>query len=187
MSDGELKSKIINVLESQGFKINPHIRPVSNTKTVYRELQQQSRNEQITLHQNFLKSKSRVIQNFIVKKEGFDPGIIDLELREVKRGSLEETLFRWWNFVWWSIPYQRAYGRQMRFLIWDKGHNMPFGLIGLQSPILKISVRDNYLGLPGSELDLWINKSLQAQRVGALPPYNFLIGRQDGSISNDVK
>ena len=176
MGEGELKNKIINVLESQGFKINPHVRPAANTKAVYRELQQQSRTEQIALHQNFLKSKTPEIQNFILKKEDFDPGIIDLELREVKRGSLEETLFRWWNFTWWSIPYQRAYGRQMRFLIWDKGHNMPFGLIGLQSPILKISVRDNYLGLPGSELDLWINKSMQAQRVGALPPYNFLIG-----------
>ena len=67
MGDGELKSKIINVLENQGFKINPHVRPASNTKAAYRELQQQSRTEQITLHQNFLKSKTQEIQNFILK------------------------------------------------------------------------------------------------------------------------
>ena len=190
MGAEELKNKIINVLKSQGFKVNPHVRPISNTKAVYKELQQQSRSEQIALHQRFLKSKAHEIRNFISKKGDFDPAIIDLELREVKRGTLEETLFRWWNFIWWSIPYQRAYGRQMRFMLWDKGHNMPFGLIGLQSPILKISVRDNYLELPESELDLWVNKSMQAQRLGALPPYNFLIGGKMAAMamtSNELR
>ena len=172
----ELKSRIIEALKSQGFKVNPHVRPSFNTKATYRDLQQTSRNEQITLHQNFLKSKAQEIQKYTLKNNCFDPQNIDLELREIKRGSLEETIFRWWNLIWWSIPYQRAYGRQMRFLLWDKGHGAPFGLIGLQSPILKMSVRDNYLEIPRQELDLWINKSMQAQRLGALPPYNFLIG-----------
>ena len=183
MDTDKLKNEIIDVLEMQGFKINPHIRPASNTKSVYRELQQQSRNEQISLHRKFLKSNLNVIQKFTLNKGSFDPSAIDLELREVKRHSTEETLFKWWNFIWWSIPYQRAYGRQMRFLIWDKRHNVPFGLIGLQSPILKISVRNHYLGIPNSELDLWINKSMQAQRLGALPPYNQLIGGKMATLA----
>jgi len=54
--------------------------------------------------------------------------------------------------------------------LWDKTHDAPFGLISLQSPLLKMAVRDNYLGIPGDELDRWVNKSLHAQRVGALPP-----------------
>lgn len=45
MGAEELKHKIINVLKSQGFKVNPHVRPMSNTKAVYKELQQQSRSE----------------------------------------------------------------------------------------------------------------------------------------------
>lgn len=106
----------------------------------------------------------------------FNPEKIELELKEVKRDTIEEVLFKWWNLIWWSVPYQRAYGRQMRFILWDKTHNAPFGLIGLQSPVLKLSVRDQYLGIPKASLDLWINKSMQAQRLGALPPYNSLIG-----------
>ncbi len=64
----------------------------------------------------------------------------------------------------------------MRFLIWDTTHDMPFGLICLQSPVLKMAVRDNYLGISKDELDIWVNKSMNAQRVGALPPYNELLG-----------
>ncbi len=39
-----------------------------------------------------------------------------------------------------------------------------------------MSVRDKYLDIPKDELDIWVNKSLNAQRVGALPPYNELLG-----------
>jgi hypothetical protein len=39
-----------------------------------------------------------------------------------------------------------------------------------------MSVRDNALGIPREELDIWVNKSMNAQRVGALPPYNELLG-----------
>ena len=190
MNQENLKNKIIETLKSQGFKINPHIRPVANSKSIYRELQQQSRMEQINLHKSFLRSKIQKIQDYIINGNELEPQKIDLELREVKKGSLEETLYKWWNFIWWSVPYQRAYGRQMRFIIWDKGHNAPFGLIGLQSPVLKISVRDKYLDIPKDELDLWINKSMQAQRLGVLPPYNYLIGGKMAALamtSNELR
>ncbi len=55
-------------------------------------------------------------------------------------------------------------------------HIRLFGLIGLQSPVLKMSIRDNYLQIPNETLDLWVNKSMQAQRLGAIPPYNQLLG-----------
>jgi hypothetical protein len=55
----------------------------------------------------------------------------------------------------------------MRFIIWDKTHDAPFGLISLQSPILKQAVRDRNLGIPNEELDYWVNRSMYAQRVGA--------------------
>jgi hypothetical protein len=64
----------------------------------------------------------------------------------------------------------------MRFILWDITHDMPFGLILLHSPVLKMRVRDRYLEIPREELDYWVNKSLHAQRVGALPPYNELLG-----------
>ncbi len=176
MTGNELRKKILNVLKRQGFKINPHARPKNDEKATYRDLQKRSRNEQIKLHKAFLQSTKQKIESYSLNGKDLKPENIELELREVKPDSIEEIIFKWWNLTWWSIPYQRAYGRQMRFLLWDKGHNAPFGLIGMQSPVLKMSVRDDYLQIPKEELDIWVNKSLQAQRIGALPPYNQLIG-----------
>jgi len=172
----ELKNRLIDALKAQGFKINPHVQPTTQNKFTYRYLQQTSRLEQISFHKKFLKANAKKVKEFLLNINNFNPHNIDLELREVKPDSIEELIFKWWNLVWRSVPYQRAYGRQMRFVLWDIGHNAPFGLIGLQSPVLKMAVRDNYLNIPKDELDLWVNKSMQAQRLGALPPYNYLIG-----------
>lgn len=171
-----LRARIIGVLEKQGFKINPHVRPRESNKETYRSVQQRSRLEQISRHKEFLKKYFERAKIYCSDGKDIVPEEIELELREVKSGSFEEILFRWWNLIWWSIPYQRSYGRTMKFLLWDNAHNLPFGLICLQSPVLKMSIRDNYLGIPKDNLDLWINKSLYAQRVGALPPYNELLG-----------
>jgi len=171
-----LRKKIIKVLKEQGFKVNPHVRPKGCSKKTYRRIQQKARFEQLSLHKNFLIDSFEKVKKYCRDGSEIIPEKISLELREVQSGSFEEILFKWWNLIWWSIPFQRSYGRQMRFLLWDKTHNAPFGLICLQSPVLKISVRDNYLGIPKDELDIWVNKSMNAQRVGALPPYNELLG-----------
>lgn len=175
-SEKELREKIIQVLKDQGFKINPHVKPAGCSKRTYRRIQNHARLEHLAIHKRFLQDNLSKVKNYCKNGEDIDPDKISLELREVSSGSLEEILFRWWNLVWWSIPYQRSYGRQMRFLLWDVTHDMPFGLILLQSPVLKMSVRDRYLEIPNEELDLWVNKSMHAQRVGALPPYNEILG-----------
>lgn len=171
-----LRKRIIQTLKEQGFKINPHLRPAGYSKTTYRRIQQKAKFEQLSLHRNFLVDSIKKVKNNCRDGSEIIPENIFLELREVQSGSFEEILFKWWNLIWWSIPYQRPYGRQMRFLLWDKTHDAPFGLISMQSPVLKMSVRDNYLEIPKDELDLWVNKSMNAQRVGALPPYNELLG-----------
>lgn len=104
--------------------------------------------------------------------------------------SFNAMLFRWWNLVWWSMPYQHPYGRQMRFFLWDTHHDLPFGMFLLQSPLLRFAARDQFLGIPRDELDHWANMSLNAQRVGALPPYNRLIGGKMAALamtSNEVR
>lgn len=176
MNEEMLRKRLLEVLEKQGFKINPHVKPANDDKDTYRKIQSIARLEQIKLHRRFLQRNMHKIKKYCIDGKFIKPDKIHLELREVHRGTFEEILFRWWNLVWWSIPYQHPYGRQMRFLLWDTYHNAPFGLILLQSPILKINVRDRFLEIPKEELDIWVNKSMHAQRVGALPPYNELLG-----------
>jgi len=171
-----LREKIIWTLTEEGFKINPHVRPAENNKEVYKSVQSNARIEQILLHKKFLKTHFNKIKKYCRDGSEIVPENIKLELRKVRPNSLEADIFSWWNLAWWSIPYQHPYGRQMRFVLWDVTHDAPFGLISLQSPVLKMSVRDNALGIPRDELDTWVNKSMNAQRVGALPPYNELLG-----------
>ena len=190
MDEERLKEKIIQALKDQGFKINPHIRPTGHSKRTYRRIQRKARLEQLALHKGFLQRNLTKVKHYCRDGKDIEPDKISLELREVSSRSLEEILFRWWNLVWWSIPYQRSYGRQMRFILWDTTHDMPFGLILLQSPVLKMSVRDKYLEIPKEELDLWINRSMHAQRVGALPPYNKILGGKMVALaltSNEVR
>lgn len=185
-----LRRKVLRALKEAGFKINPHVRPSGFSKTTLRRLQQNARLEQLAKHRVFLEEYSGQAKHYCRDGREVDPASIDLELREVQRDSEDEALFRWWNFIWWSIPYQHPYGRQMRFLLWDKAHDAPFGLLSLQSPVLRMSVRDRWLGIPNGELDLWVNKSLSAQRVGALPPYNDLLGGKMVALamtSNEVR
>ena len=183
MKKESLRKKIIKILKEQGFKINPHVRPAGHSKTAYRKVQQRAKLEQLYLHKDFLIDSFKKAKDYCRDGSEIIPEKISLELREVHTSSFEEILFRWWNLIWWSIPFQRSYGRQMRFLLWDTAHDSPFGLICLQSPVLKMSVRDNYLEIPKNELDIWVNKSMNAQRVGALPPYNTLLGGKMAALS----
>lgn len=178
-----LREKIIQSISNQGFSVNGKIVPLMDDKAFYKQIHLNSRKEQINIHKSFLLQNIKLVKPYLKNGKDIDPQKIDLVIQEVEPESLNEIIFKWWNFIWWSVPYQRAYGRQMRFIIWDRYHEAPVGLIGLQSPILKMSVRDEYLRIPRENLDYWINKSMQAQRLGALPPYNDLIAGKMVALS----
>jgi len=185
-----LRERIIQSLEAQGFLVNPHVRPNGDTKEVYKSVQEKARLERIREHKKFLAKHVKEVKQLLRNGADINPQEIELKLCEVKPDSLEEMLFRWWNLIWWSIPYERSYGRRMRFLLWDATHNAPFGLIGLHSPPLRVAIRDNALGISEEMRDWWVNMSLSAQRVGALPPYNELLGGKMVALSltaNEVR
>jgi hypothetical protein len=143
-----LREKIIQSLEAQGFLTNPQPHPDGDSKKVYRLLQEKARLERVKEHKRFLVEHLGIASKYLRNGININPQKIELKLCEVNPDSLEEKLFRWWNFIWWSIPYERSYGRQLRFVLWDVTHDAPFGLIGLHSPPLRMAIRDNFLGGP---------------------------------------
>jgi len=190
IKESDLRNKIIESLKSQGFRINPHLRPKKNEKDILRQVHKQKRLEQLKLHKKFLMNNLKEIKKFSINGKDLDPAKIDLELIEVTPDSFESKLFFWWNLAWWSLPFDKPIGRQMRFILWDKYHNAPFGIIGLQSPPLRSSVRDSFLGLNNGNIDYWINQSMYGQRIGALPPYNELLGGKMVALtltSNEIR
>lgn len=177
VSDLSLKREIDKSLRIQGYDVADGVISLNGSgKDVYRKVQEHSRFIKVKQHIEFLRRHERLALDHIVDGRSVNVQKIRPELIEVQPGTKWETLFRWWCLVWWSIPYERPIGRQMRFVVWDAYHKSIIGLIGLQSPILDWAPRDTYLNLKKEEKVLWVNQSLNAQRVGALPPYNKLLG-----------
>lgn len=172
-----LKNRVITVLKKQGYKINGDGFVLRNeSREVKRDAHVLAKAERMNQSENFITKNIDLIRKYMIDGKDLDINKIDPQIIEVKEGTKYETIFRWWNLVWWSLPYERAYGRQMRLVVWDKYHNAPIGLIGLQSPILSWSVRDQFLGIGIKDRDYWVNQSMSAQRLGALPPYNYVLG-----------
>lgn len=173
-----LKYEVTKVLRKQGYRVKPNGVFVlrQDTKEAKRKVHDLAKAERITKREDFIFEKKGLAERHLVNGKNLEIKKISPQIIEVEAGTEQEDLFKWWNLIWWSVPYERGYGRQMRFIIWDKYHNTPIGLIGLQSPILSWSVRDDYLGISPETRDYWVNQSLSAQRIGALPPYNDILG-----------
>lgn len=172
-----LRNEIVGVLRLQGYTVADntfHLTDPNEEKI--RNLHSRARAEKICRHIDFMESRACKAEEFMLDSDEVQIDKIAPRIIEVHADSNYVDLFRWWNLAWWSLPYERAYGRQMRFIVWDDYHNAPIGLIGLQSPILRWNVRDEYLGLASDKRDYWINQSMNAQRLGALPPYNKFLG-----------
>lgn len=173
-----LRKEITSVLQRQGYIVKPEgfFELKNNTREEWHKTHELSKAERISANEQFILGKIDLVKKYMIDGKDLDMEKIDPKIIEIKSGSKEEDLFRWWNLVWWSLPYEHAYGRQMRFIVWDKYHNAPIGLIGLQSPILSWGARDRFLDIKPAERDYWVNQSLNAQRIGALPPYNDVRG-----------
>ncbi len=172
-----LKNRVIRSFIDQGYKFNKNSFSLNLTDhESKRKVHSLAKNERLMANADFIKRNIPLITKYLINGKDISITKISPKILLVKPKTDLETIFKWWNLVWWSLPYERAYGRQMRYIIWDKYHNAPIGLIGLQSPILSWSIRDKYLGISAETRDYWINQSLSAQRIGALPPYNYLLG-----------
>jgi hypothetical protein len=117
--------------------------------------------------------ESRLIAHFATGDEVVPERIYPI-LREVKRGSRDELLFRYAR-LHWSIPVSSGYGRRLRFLVLDDHTDKLLGLFGLGDPVFALRARDAWIG--------W-DKSLQIERLrsvmdafvlGAVPPYSQLL------------
>lgn len=176
LAETQLRDRMVTAMERQGFKVGQRLGLPADNKATYRKIQHRAKLEQISEYRKFLLGFLDDARQAHLDGRDVNPENISLELREVVPRSREASMFRWWNLVWWSMPFQRAYGRQMRFIVWDVGHDAPFGLLQLQSPLLRMKARDDHLEIPPESLDYWANLSMNAQRIGALPPYNDLLG-----------
>jgi hypothetical protein len=67
INENVLREKIIKALKSQGFAINPHLRPINNEKDTLKKIHEQKRKEQLRFHKKFLVSNLKEIKEYSKK------------------------------------------------------------------------------------------------------------------------
>ena len=172
-----LRKAIASALAAQGYRMSAggFLLP-DGARDTLRDTHQMARAERVARNREFIHDAAPLVRACLADGGALNVANISPVLVPVFPGSKWETLFRWWNLVWWSLPWEKAYGRQMRYIVWDRHHQAAIGIIGLQSPILSWTPRDRHVGIPPETRDYWVNQSLSAQRLGALPPYNSVLG-----------
>ena len=104
-----------------------------------------------------------------IAPENIAPKLIPVETTE------QQDLFRLARYTW-SLPYSRGYGRRLRFLIVDEGHETLMGVLGLQSAPINFPPRDREVSYPENRKVELVNQTMDAFTLGAVPPYNRLLG-----------
>ncbi len=96
---------------------------------------------------------------------------------EVCKTEKQHRLFRILRY-YWSSPYSEYVGRRIKLIIRDKGlTNRPvIGIAALGSPIIHIPERDDFIGWDIKTRTNNLIYTLDAYIIGALPPYNYLLG-----------
>jgi len=96
---------------------------------------------------------------------------------EVCNTPKQHVLFRFFRY-YWSSPYSNYVGRRIRLLIRDRAiKNKPvIGIAALGSSIIHIPDRDTWIGWETKQRTENIVKTMDAFVIGALPPYNYILG-----------
>ena len=179
-----IRHKILSKLREYGFTVNNDIVKYPTDKKKIVSLSRRIRLNYIKSNFKFITDNISLVKKYSINGKDLDPEKIDLDVISTSLDDKYEKLFKWWNLMWWSSPYQKSVGKSLRFVIWDRYHDSLFGIIGLFSPLINVSARNKYLGIYNRpDFTYILNKSLDAFRIGAMPPYNDLIGAKMVTLS----
>jgi len=133
------------------------------------------------VHRLFLKHKAHFKSGRQIDPTQIKPAL------HLATGGLWSDLFMVTRALW-SMPYNKGYGRRLRFVVYDEHHEAVIGIIGLQSPPADLTVRDRLFEYPADRKLELVNCTMDAYAVGALPPYSYLLGGKlcAGLISTDT-
>ncbi|MEQ8348875.1 MAG: DUF4338 domain-containing protein [Sneathiellaceae bacterium] len=149
--------------------------PGDGGKDIIRRVHRIQRRERLQAAQQFLgRALPSTLPSFANGDE-LDPRRIKFALRTVRSGTPEADLFRVATLTW-SVPVSAGFGRRMRYLVWDEGHDRLAGIIALGDPVYNLSVRDNLIDWTVHDRAERLVGILDAYVLGAVPPYNLLLG-----------
>jgi hypothetical protein len=149
--------------------------PPSLDKQSYRDMHGHQRKTRLNEHRNWIAGKAgQLIQHFASGAE-LDVERVRPRIEVIQGGTWKADLFRFASY-YWSVPISEGYGRRMRFLVWDEHHEKLIGLFALGDAVFNLRARDEYIGWDHHRRVEAMVNLMDAYALGALPPYNFLLG-----------
>lgn len=176
ITPGELRQAVLEELETLGFEWKDgelHL-PESHGKTLYRRLHVPARRAELGRRQDWLRRNLSRYLSFFADGNEVDPEKMEPTLIEADK-KWHHELFRVARLTW-SLPYSKGFGRRLTFLVLDKFNDKLIGILRLQSPPLSFPPRDRLFEYPDGCKTQLVNQTLDIQTLGALPPYNQLLG-----------
>lgn len=172
-----LRADVLRSLREQGFEVGDDgvARPaIDGSKEALRALHRCAVEHQRERSLPGLARHEPWLLEQLARGRDIEPTAIRPELRVIKGGTREELLFRWVR-LHWSVPTSAGYGRRLRFLVWDRGHDKLIGIIGLCDPVFSLGVRDRWIGWTKEVRKHRIGAVMEAFVLGAVPPYRELL------------
>jgi len=150
--------------------------PAFYDKQIVKDSMQMKRQESLVKHAAWIKEHAELAQQNLangnlVWESSIKPVI------EVCETQKQLDVFRFFRF-YWSSPYSEYVGRRIKLLIRD--HALPqkplIGIAALGSSIVHIPERDTWIGWDKKARTKNLVYAMDAYVLGALPPYNHLLG-----------
>jgi len=181
------RERVLEAIERQGIGHQPA--DPQGYKAWARGVHAEARSYLIERNRRWLERNKHIIKSWIADGSELELSSIRPQLITAESGE-PATVFRWLRLMHWSLPYSKGYGRRLRYLIVDGQNGKVIGLLGLQSPPIDLKPRDRFLSVPSHrKLDV-INHSLDIYVLGAIPPYQNLMGGKLVallSVSEDIQ
>ncbi len=163
-------------LRSNSNKSLELVPPTNYEKPVIKAAMAYSRNEIIEVNKTWIEkhldlARSNLAMGTDVLKSEICPRI------EVCETESQHSIFRIFRYFW-SSPFSDYVGRRIRLLIRDDGiKDSPIiGIAALGSSIIHIPDRDKWIGWDKRTRSNRIVYMMDAYVIGAMPPYNHLLG-----------
>jgi len=175
----ELRGKITERLKGFGFikadngKWNPPEHE-DEKKEVLRKVHSERTHTWLSKHNDWIHdNEDRLLEHFAdggeIVPEKISPKLIPVESRK------ERDLFRYAKYLW-SLPVKQGWGRGVRYLVVDDSNEKLIGIFGLTDPVFNLSERDEWIGWSTEERERRLKSVFDAYVLGAVPPYNDLLG-----------
>ena len=175
--EASLKRKVRDHLHTLGFHKSDQgaLEIAGSDKDLIRAMHSSQRLDRLSANARFLSRRAPTLLKYFASGREVDPEAIEPALERVIADTWQAELFRLASLTW-SIPVSNGFGRRLRYLVWDAQNDKLIGLIAIGDPVFNLAVRDKLVGWDVHDRAARLVNIMDAYVLGALPPYNALLG-----------